>query len=119
MDDDVEVKPGWLNECIGMLKEVDGKYIATPVHQPRIKKWEHEPVNGYRRNSRTGSNCMVMPREVLDEIGLFNERLKVGKMGGEYANRIISKPYSFLITKKPMAIDLGFNKKSFNIRDNL
>jgi len=115
MDDDVEVQPGWLTECIRILKEVPGKRMVTPVHQPRIGKWEHEPVMGYRCNSRTGSNCMVMPREIFDEIGLFDEGLNVGRTGVKFIDNQIRQGFSVLLTKVPYAIDRGLRRKSFNI----
>src|SRR3990172_5706162 len=55
-DDDILFKDGWLEECIKMV-EMGDKFMATPVHQIRIKKWERDRFMGYRRNDRTGSNC--------------------------------------------------------------
>ena len=111
-DDDILFKPGWLEECIKLVN-MGEKFMATPVHQIRIKRWELEPVNGFRCNYRTGSNCMVMKRSTFNDVGWFGEKLGFDNVGKRYANTIVRKGYSFLITKEPMAIDLGFKKHSY------
>ena len=111
-DDDILFKDGWLEECIKMV-EMGDKFMATPVPQIRIKKWERDRFMGYRRNDRTGSNCMVMRRKDFEEVGWFDEKLGFKEVGGKYANRIFKAGFSFLITKEPMAIDMGFKKHSY------
>jgi len=110
-DDDIEFKKGWLDECVNMI-ELGDKFMATPVHQPRIAKWELDPFQGYRQNYRTGSNCMVMRRSAFDEIGLFNNK-SVPTDGMNYADRISRAGYTFLITKEPLAVDMAFNVHSY------
>lgn len=111
-DDDILFSPGWLEECIKMV-EMGEHFIATPVHQPRIKKWELEKFGGYRNNGRTGSNCMVMRMSDFEKIGPFEEYLGVDNCGKRYANKTTLSGYSFLITKEPMAQDLAFKRHSY------
>jgi len=111
-DDDIDFKDNWLEMCIEMVGLGD-IFLVAPVHQPRISRWELEPFMGYRRNYRTGSNCMVMRKKYLDKIGLFDEDKQVDNCGKRYADNIAKAGYSFLITKEPMAFDLAFNKHSY------
>ena len=110
-DDDIIYQPGWLEECIAMVNLGD-KFMATPVWQPRIGRWELASVNGYRQNYRTGSNCMVMRRSAFDEIGPIDE-ISMRHAGTIYANKITRAGYTFLITKEPMAYDAGFGKPTY------
>lgn len=118
IDDDIWVIPGWLEGCINLVNFGD-KYIATPIHQRLIKKWELPNVKGYRHNARTGSNCMVMRREVFNDIGDFADfqfrgiPYDAAKTGKEYANRVTEKGYSFLLPRHPLALDLGVNQHSY------
>lgn len=113
MDDDIEVFPGWLTTCIHMIEAAKGKYLATPVHQIRVRKWEMPKVNGHRCNWHTGSNCMVAPREMFKEVGDFNERFSVNRTGVEYIKRQSRAGYSVLITDAPLALDLGAKIHSY------
>lgn len=115
-DDDIDFKAGWLEECIKLV-QMGTKYIATPVWQPRVNKWELPPVNGYRQNYRTGSNCMVMRPETFEDIGRWIEgfppAVNVVKIGHKYSDMISRKGYTFLITKEPMAEDIGLGHHSY------
>ena len=116
-DDDIDFKSGWLEECIKMVN-LGNRYIATPVHQPRIGKWEAEPVNGYRANYRAGSNCMVMKREAFLDIGRFITNLgnpvrNTWRSGQLFTDAMVRKGYVVLITKEPMAYDMAFGKHSY------
>jgi glycosyltransferase involved in cell wall biosynthesis len=122
MDDDILVNPNWMETCIGMLLETDGnKYLVTPIHQRNVHKWELPNVNGYRCNYRTGSNCMIGRREAFEKIGKFPsfKQIKgigyeVPKAGMTYANITARAGYQFLITKEPMAYDMGLHTHSYN-----
>jgi len=117
-DDDILFFNGWLEECIEMLKQGD-TYLATPVWQQNIGKWELPPVNGWRNNYRTGSNCMVMRRSTFNDVGLFPSYAERGlkydsaKTGKAYANMITKKGYTFLITKERRAMDMGLVGHSY------
>jgi glycosyltransferase involved in cell wall biosynthesis len=113
-DDDIEFKPGWLEECIKMI-EMNGKLLSTPVIQKHVLRWEMESYMGYRRNYRTGSNCMVMKKSDLDILGNFCESDHFSKVGRRYANNIVRKGYSFLVPQKPLANDLSCNKHSYKV----
>jgi glycosyltransferase involved in cell wall biosynthesis len=110
-DDDILFKPSWLKECVEMV-ELGDRFFATPVHQPRVKRWELEPFKGYRRNTRTGSNCMVGRTKDFLGLGPFLD-LPVNRVGVEYADRVVKRGFSFLITKFPLAEDMGFRKHSY------
>lgn len=117
VDDDILLLPGWLEECVRMV-EMGDKFIATPVIQRLIKKWELPNFNGIRNNMRTGSNCMVMRRKDFLDIGYFNtfERglvYEASKTGREFANRVTNKGYSFLICSPAKAMDMGVGKHSY------
>lgn len=117
-DDDIAFSPGWLTECIKMIHLGD-KLLATPIHQPGVKKWELPPVEGYRRNWRCGSNCMVMKREAFEDIGKFvdftyiSPKYDCAKTGKEFATRLSRRGYSFLITKERMAKDMAIGVHSY------
>jgi glycosyltransferase involved in cell wall biosynthesis len=116
-DDDIDFEPGWLEECIKMVNLGD-HYMATPVHQPRIGKWELPPVEGYRQNFRAGSNCMVMKTEAFLDIGRFITNLEnpvrnTWRSGQLFTDALVRKGYSVLITKEPMAKDMAFRKHSY------
>jgi glycosyltransferase involved in cell wall biosynthesis len=117
VDDDILFLPLWLETCIGLVEKGD-KYMATPVIQRLIARWELPGVDGVRQNYRTGSNCMVMRRSAFDEIGEFwnfrrGIQYTVAKAGKEYANRITRAGYTFLICNPARATDLGVNKHSY------
>jgi GT2 family glycosyltransferase len=120
IDDDIILLPGWLPACIDAIEQGD-KFMSTPVHQQAVGRWELEPVNGYRQNYRTGSNCMVMRRSAFEDVGVFDLfslpgrdiRYQTGKAGKHYASRVSRKGYTFLITKEPFAIDMGLDRHSY------
>lgn len=122
IDDDILVFPGWLSACIEAIEQGD-KFMATPVYQSRIRRWELPAFNGYRQNYRTGSNCMVMRRSAFEDIGEFalfigrfrDVKYQTGKAGKYYANSITKKGYTFLITKEPFAVDMGANRHTYLI----
>lgn len=122
IDDDVFVNPGWLEGCIKALQETDeNKYLATPVIQRGILKWELDSVKGYRCNYRTGSNCMVGKREIFERLGKFPSYKDTRGMGYEtakagmaYASTIARAGYAFLICKDHLAYDLGLGGHSYN-----
>lgn len=115
VDDDVDFKKGWLEECIKMI-ELGEHFLATPIHQPRIRKWELPQVEGYRQNYRTGSNCMVMRRSTFDKIGPFVTK-SIPTDGMNYATRTTRAGFTFLITKEPLAEDMAFNIHSYSDND--
>ena len=117
IDDDIILLPGWLEECIRLI-EIGDKFMATPVVQRMVGRWELPQVNGIRQNYRTGSNCMVMRKSAFLDVGMFAEfprniAYEVGKAGKHYADRIAKKGYTFLICDPARAIDLGTNKHSY------
>jgi glycosyltransferase involved in cell wall biosynthesis len=116
-DDDILFQPGWLEECVEMVEQGE-KFMATPVWQPRVRKWELPSVNGWRQNYRVGSNCMVMRKTAFDDIGKFSWMRRsikhdASKTGMYYANRITAKGYTFLVTKTRKALDMGIGKHSY------
>jgi len=117
VDDDIFYKPGWLEECIKMV-DLGDKFIATPVHQPRINKWDLPDVQGYRQNRRTGSNCMVMKRGAFEDIGRFlscpeNPARECWRTGQLFNDSQARKGYTVLVTKEPMAFDMAIGEHSY------
>lgn len=118
VDDDVLFRGDWLTRCVELVERGD-KYIATPIHQRVIGRWELSSVDGYRHNYRTGSNCMVMRRSDLDKIGRFDERKIVGGVGSPFAKAIVRAGYSFLIAEPGLAKDIGVGKHSYDPKTQL
>src|SRR3990167_7541185 len=48
-DDDILFLPGWLEKCISLVSFGE-RFLSTPLHQPRVKRWEMESYMGYRQN---------------------------------------------------------------------
>jgi len=115
-DDDIFFKKGWLEECIKLVN-MGTKYMATPVIQHRVGKWELSRVNGYRQNYRTGSNCMVMRRSSYDLVGPFQNK-SVPTDGMNYADRIARAGYTFLLPNESLAFDMAPKVHSYGDQHN-
>jgi glycosyltransferase involved in cell wall biosynthesis len=127
VDDDILFKENWLKDCVDILESVEGKYTVTPIHTPIMahKKFELPPVNGYRCNYRSGSNCMVLRKEAFADVGefygLYMDRKRkgpmfvgIGKSGTKYCDRQTRAGYKVLMTKEEKAVDLGFKKHAYD-----
>lgn len=111
IDDDIFVEKGWIDECIKLLNKKE-KLIATPIHNPRVGRWELEKIGRNRLNMRAGSNCLVMKRKDFENIGLFIEK-NVAYDGAEFCDRQVKKGYSVILTEKVLAKDMQFRKHGY------
>lgn len=94
---DIKFKKGWLSSCVNLLeKYADRKLIASPFitpdkDQPNFNK---EVLEDARINSMAGSNCMVMRKEMWQDIGEFPHH----RIGGSVWHRLmVSKGYLVII----------------------
>jgi glycosyltransferase involved in cell wall biosynthesis len=117
VDDDILYEPKWLEACIEILQIDGGKDIlATPIHIDRHRAWwkKHDAgeYQGYTYHRRSGSNCMVMTWETFIKIGYF-DNIHPSKDGVKWCDRVVRKGIKPLLTKKPLAFDMAFNKHSY------
>jgi glycosyltransferase involved in cell wall biosynthesis len=123
VDNDILYDKGWLEECISVLEKYPHERIyATPVYNVahwRPKYWLKETleVNGktFRQNRRAGSNCFVIRREDLQEIGDFYIHRIAGT---KWTDRAWSLGYHAAVTEEVMVKDQGF-RKGYNLNDAL
>lgn len=112
VDNDILFEEGWLEECVRWLESTQGKYFATPLSPDpmngmRSVRWDGE-ANGWRLNTRAGSNAWVMPRSALDEIGFFQTNSTI--TGSRYADKVYHAGYRIGVMPVSKATDLGFRK---------
>lgn len=117
VDDDILFRPGWLQACLEIIAINPVDFIATPIHVENKKrawwkKWYRGEVHGYLYHMRSGSNCMVMSRELCQRLGDFpNIHPRVD--GVKYHDRICRAGIQCLLTKEPLALDAGLGKHSY------
>lgn len=105
---DLLFSQGWLENCIRILKNHEGeKYFATPFldfsHKGRI--FERPSLEDARVNTRAGSNCIVIDRDLYNKLGRFIYH----PIGGTYWYDRVNKElgYHVLIPKENYVVDLG------------
>ena len=108
-DNDLIYKKGWLEECIRILKEMEGeKVLATPrnVIYGHKRHNEKRVINGkeYTLNPLAGSNCWVMRREDYEQIGEFEHHIIAGSL---WARRYSKMGYSVIVLPEMMVEDWG------------
>lgn len=112
MSNDIVFTPGWLEQCLAPLKKTDQKFISSPLQYStgfivdRYNKGTYE-VDGlqYRLNMRAGSNCFMIRRKDMIELGEF----PVHRIGGtHYTNRLVRAGFLTAVTPVDMAEDVGF-----------
>ena len=80
---DIEFHENWLSETIApLLKYPEKKLIATPLITPDKDqdKFYRDPLDGYRVNTLAGSNCMIMTRDVYEDVGHFTTYSAAGTL---------------------------------------
>lgn len=112
-DNDIQYSDGWLEMCLEILEAYpDEKIYATPLDYPtpvmfrRYHKGELE-LNGkkYQLSLRAGSNCFVIRRKDLDEIGWFmNHRVA----GTKWTDAAVRKGYLAAVSPETNVFDAGF-----------
>lgn len=102
---DIEVAPNWLTECMRILTENEDKLIATPFITRDKNKMTTVLPNGDRQNPRSGSNCLVIKRELFYEIGEW----PVHRIGGTlWYNKIYEMGIKTVAPPSDLAYDRGW-----------
>lgn len=128
MSNDIVFKEGWLEQCLAPLKETKEKFITSPLQYStgiiveRYNKGIFD-LNGlhYRLNMRAGSNCFMIRRADMLEVGEF----PLHRIGGSYyTNKLVRKGFITAVTPVDMAEDVGFRKgfdlsKDFDFKKTL
>jgi len=124
-DDDIIFDHGWLQMCVGMLKEFpDKKFVASIIYYPytsaaKDRRYHAGEIQGKRRtyklNQRAGSNQMVMRREVFDEVGTF----PLHRIGGSYfVDNLVRAGYLTILPPEKyrgLAKDCGL-RRGYNLK---
>lgn len=104
---DIEVAPKWLSECMRILKENDNKVIACGFITYDKRKFNVVAENGDRWNIRSGSNCMVIHRDLFYQIGEW----PVHRIGGTiWYNKIYKLGIKTVAPPTDLAYDRGWRK---------
>lgn len=125
IDNDIIFDHKWLQLCVGMLEQFpDRKFIASIIYYPYTsavldKRYHAGTIKGkheYKLNQRAGANCMVMRREVFDEVGLFQlHRIA----GSHFVNSLVRAGYLTILPPEKYryrARDCGF-KRGYKSRE--
>lgn len=108
-DNDILYEDGWLERCIMFLDKNKnrGNYFATPLPADPMnnhkKRWGLE-IDGWRMNTRAGSNCFVGRREDFQKVGHFSQHRIAGS---KWADRYVRMGYMMAVMPEPMAKDEG------------
>ena len=122
VDNDIMYKDKWLEMCLSMLKTYpDKKLIASPINYPYVHKrdprWRHGTLLVKGRecslNERAGSNCMLVRRNVFDEIGMF----KIHRIAGShFTDALVKSGYLTICPEVNWAYDCGL-RKGYNFKE--
>ena len=109
-DNDLIYQKGWLSECIKVLEAFPNeKYYTTPMPYQANRKFDkgtltlNEKV--YNLNSRAGSNCFVIRRSDMDNIGHFIYHRIAGSKWTDKATRL---GYLAVVIPNHWVEDIGF-----------
>lgn len=106
---DIEFAPGWLSTCVKILEDYPEKeWLATPFITYDKRRYTIETTKeGYRVNLRSGSNCMVIPRELFYKVGEF----PMHRIGGTlWYNKIYKMGIRTVAPPEDLAYDRGWRK---------
>ena len=112
---DIEVGPGWLSSCVKILEDYPEKeWLATPfITYDKRRKTVEITKEGYRVNLRSGSNCLVISRELYEKIGEWPVHKKGGTL---WYNKIYKMGIKTVAPENDLAADRGWRKGlNFNI----
>ena len=116
VDNDIIYKDKWLEMCIQALKvHSDKKLIASPLNYPYVHKrdprWRHGIIKvkgrNYNLTERAGSNCMLMRRKTLEEVGLFEIHKKAGSL---FTDKLVRAGYLVITPEVNWAYDCGLRR---------
>ena len=123
VDNDIIYKEKWLEMCLLMLKShPDKKLIASPLNYPYVHKrdprWRHGTIPVKKREcnltERAGSNCMLMRREVFNEIGLFRHHRIAGS---HFTDALVNAGYLVITPEMNWAYDAGL-RRGYNFKQD-
>jgi len=110
-DDDIEYKNHWLEACMKpLLKYPDKKWYSTPIDYPSNKYQMGDfDIDGetYKINDRAGSNCFIIARDKLDDMGEFPSHRISGPL---WTDKAVRAGYKAIVTPQNMVKDLGLRK---------
>lgn len=120
-DNDINYYKGWLESCLAVLDAYpEEKIYATPVYNvahwlPKFWTNRSLEVNGkpYRLNSRAGSNCFVIRRKDMEQVGEF---LVHRIAGTKWTEEAISKGYLAAVCPEILIDDMGF-RNGYNFKE--
>lgn len=121
VDNDLHYMNNWLEASFEPLRAYpERKLIGSPIQYPTPKmvdKYDQGILNvygkKYRLNMRAGSNCMVMKKEVFEEIGKFQLHRIAGSL---FTDSLVRAGYLTAVTPENMVIDLGF-RAGYNLSE--
>src|SRR3990167_4226272 len=110
---DIEVLPNWLPECMRILQENENRVIACGFITYDKRRYTSVLLNGDRQNPRSGSNCLVISRELFYEIGEW----PIHRIGGTiWYNKIYKMGIKTVAPPSDLAHDRGWRHGvAFNI----
>lgn len=123
VDNDLIYEKGWLQAARRPLELYpDKKLTGTPIRYPDIKgkrvtRYDAGflEVDGQQRelNYRAGSNCWIMTRKTMEEIGDFPMTMI---SGSHYMDKMVRAGYVACITPVNMVQDVGL-RRGYNLWD--
>lgn len=118
-DNDIIFSDKWVDECVEFLEKHDGKYIATPIacdpmNATRAVRWVGE-VDGWKLNTRAGSNVFMLRRKDFETIGFFDLHRIAGSL---YCDRFCRLGYVVAIMPVHKAVDSGF-REGYNFKEDI
>lgn len=124
VDNDIMYRDKWLEMCLQMLRaHPDKKLIASPINYPYVHKrdprWRHGQIPVKRRmcnlTERAGSNCMVMRKKVLKELGFFHLHRIAGT---HFTDALVKAGYLVITPEVNWAYDVGL-RKGYNFKNKI
>ena len=111
---DIEVLPNWLYECMRILEENKDAVIACPFITYDKRRYTTVLQNSDRQNPRSGSNCLVISRELFYKIGEW----PVHRVGGTiWYNRLYKMGIKTVAPPADLAHDKGWRHGvAFNMK---
>lgn len=123
IDNDILYTKGWLSKCVDILeRNPKRKIYTTPLGYPTpvLRKKYHQGWLKYKGercelNMRAGSNCFVIRKKDLMEIGMF----PVHRIGGSYwTNNASRAGYLACVLPSIYAQDVGL-RRGYNLSQSI
>ena len=110
---DIFFGPKWLSKMIWLLEKypeaLGKKLIASPLCAPSQDRFPYHVgmIDGYKVNKRAGSNCIVLRKTDIDELGLFRHHRIAGS---KWYDNMKQKGYAVIVPPENLVVDLGFRR---------